>query len=412
MAGVTGLRVECTGAQAAPREKFVKTKLFGAAIAGVLLCVGIPRVFAQDYVPSVIEYDNSSSRSHYAYPAYATDPITVTGHITRVNQNGDRLIVRSDRNRRYLVDAYGADVVTHDAPAMDLQSGQRVRIVGRLLGVRFIEAGKVVILDSDEESEEAPVAMAPPIELAPPIETAPAPPIETAPAPVVLAPPVTERGPEITVEAIVKSIATEDDQLFIIDDNDKVYRVKADNADIIVPGVDRAGTLADIARGARIKVIGELSGNGSIILADRIRLTPVDAAPDVQPALPPAPKPIDLSVYTGIIIDVSGLEAIQRSPNPAIYDPDMNELYPDRLHVPTPDEVQDESTVRYYRTLDDARAGVGGANPLVLHGEIIVGPAQDGVMLSAEDTDLFKQLDKRLGFSQNWKVGFLVPSDR
>jgi len=402
-------RVECKGAQAAPREKFVKTKLFGAAIAGALLCVGIPRVFAQDYVPSVIEYDNSSYRSHYDYPAYSADPITVTGHITRVNQNGDRLIVRSDRNRRYLVDAYGADVVTRDAPTeatQDLQSGQRVRIVGRLLGVRFIEAGKVVVLDEDQESEGAPVAMAPPIELAP------APPIESAPAPVVVAPPVTERGPEITVEAVVKSIATEDDQLFIIDDNDKVYRVKADNADIIVPGVDRAGTLADIARGARIKVIGELSGNGSIILADRIRLTPVDAAPDAQPAPQPAPKPVDLSVYTGIIIDVSGLEAIQRSPNPAVYDPDMNELYPDRSHVPTPDEVQDESTVRYYRTLDDARAGVGGTNPLVLHGEIIVGPAQDGVMLSAEDTDLFKQLDKRLGFSQNWKVGFLVPSDR
>lgn len=373
----------------------MNTKLFGAAVAAVLLCSSAPRILAQ-YNASVVNYDS------HAYPD--SDNITLTGSIVRVNADGDRLIVRTDRDRRFLVDAYSAEVVSPgnvSQSSHDLQSGDRVRVVGRLLGVRFVEAGRVVLL-GDGDDDSGAIAMAPPITLAP----------DDTPSPVVVPAPVTPAGPTVTIDAVVTSIVTEEDQLFIIDDNDKVYRVKADNADIIIPGVDRAGTLADLSKGERIKVIGETDSNGSIILADRIR---VEGAPDEPaPAPVPAPvaQPVDLSSYTGILIDVRDMEAIQRSPNPAVYDADMNEIYPDRSHVPTPDEVQNESTVRYYRTIDDAKAGVCGSNPLIINAEMVVGPADDGVLVGAADAKLFKDLDKLIGFSKNWKVGFLIPSDR
>jgi len=387
----------------------VNTKLFGAAVAAALLCSSSPRVFAHDY-SLVIEYDNSTSQTRETYPSYDSNSFTITGRIMRVNQDGDRLIVRTDNNRRFLIDAYGAEVVSgsQDGSSRDLENGDRVRITGHLLGVRFIEAGRVTVLDADQDVDTAPVSLAPPVDMTPappPVDVMP------APVPVVVPAPITDRGPTMTVEAVVTSIITDQDQLFIIDDNDRVYRVKADNADIIIPGIDRAGTLAEIGKGARVKVIGETESDGKVILADRIRLV-VDAEPTPVQAPPPAPQPMDLSSYTGILIDVRDMEAIQRSPNPSIFDADMNLMYPDRSHVPSPDEVQNESTVRYYRSLDDAKAGVCGDNPLVLHAEMVVGPADDGVLLGADDAALFKELDKRLGYTQNWKVGFLIPTDR
>jgi hypothetical protein len=133
----------------------------------------------------------------------------------------------------------------------------------------------------------------------------------------------------------------------------------------------------------------------------------VDAAP--APAEPAQP---DLGSYTGILLDVSGYSTIQRSPAPAIYGPSSDLVYPDRSHVPTPDQVQDESIVRYYRSMNDAEAGVCGTHPLVHVPTAVVGPAKDSVTLSAADAETFKALDKKIHFTDNWKVGFLIPSNQ
>lgn len=125
-----------------------------------------------------------------------------------------------------------------------------------------------------------------------------------------------------------------------------------------------------------------------------------------------APSQPNLDGYTGILIDASSYASIQRSPAPAIYGPDSGLVYPDRSHVPTPDQVQDESIVRYYRSMDDAKAGVCGSNPLVLTPTAVVGPAKDSVTLAAVDVDSFKNLDKRLHYIQTWKVGFLIPANQ
>ncbi|MDX1932531.1 MAG: hypothetical protein SFU56_07995 [Capsulimonadales bacterium] len=115
--------------------------------------------------------------------------------------------------------------------------------------------------------------------------------------------------------------------------------------------------------------------------------------------------------YTGIVIDVRHLTEIDRSPAPVIYGPAPKQetLYPDPAHVPTPDEVQDNSVVRYYHTPEQAEKGVAGEHPLIVRAEAVVGPAHDSVRVTAEDAEILKNADKTLRYSRNWKVAFLIP---
>lgn len=149
------------------------------------------------------------------------------------------------------------------------------------------------------------------------------------------------------------------------------------------------------------------------------KVLPVLVAQVVAPVTPPAPAPVPVDQtapaadgYTGLIIDARYLPGILRSPAPAIYGPapDTTLLYPDRSHVPTADEVQDESIVRYYHTEDEARAGVGGPRPLVVKAEAVLGYAHDALQLSAADMARLQDLEKNIHFTRSWKVGFLLPA--
>jgi hypothetical protein len=214
----------------------------------------------------------------------------------------------------------------------------------------------------------------------------------------------------VNVQAYISRVDTGSDSITALGDDDKTYHASVDQTDIILPGSDRSGTIGDLSRGMRVRLIGTKCGTDSLV-ADRIRIL---AAADAVAVPAPAPPAVtDLSVYTGVIIDASGFPNVQRSPSPAIYGPDgATLLYPDRSHVPTPDEVQEESIVRYYRTPDLAKSGVGGDHPLVLQAVDVTGPGSDNVVLSAEDAALFKALDQRLHYTQTWKVGILIPADR
>jgi|GEM_PF-7002780 len=118
--------------------------------------------------------------------------------------------------------------------------------------------------------------------------------------------------------------------------------------------------------------------------------------------------------YTGILIDARVLPDITRSMNPGIYGPApaADLVYPDRSHVPTPDQCQDESTARYYRTLADAQNGVGGSNPMIIEAVSVVSPAKDSLTVTADDEARIHDLDKQLHFTQTWKFGILVPADK
>ena len=157
--------------------------------------------------------------------------------------------------------------------------------------------------------------------------------------------------------------------------------------------------------------------------AEAVRVLPPVAIPSslVVPPAPIAAVAVSIPVaapdgeeYTGILIDARGLPGIMRSPAPAIYGPDPGGslLYPDRSHVPTPDEVQDESVVRYYHTVNDAEAGVAGSHPLILNATAVLGYAKDALQLSADDMSRFNDLEKKLHFTQTWKVGFLIPANQ
>lgn len=146
--------------------------------------------------------------------------------------------------------------------------------------------------------------------------------------------------------------------------------------------------------------------------------TVVAALPPSGPALPttPAPDadavPANTSEYTGVVLDARGLPGILRSPAPAIYGAtaDATLVYPDRAHVPTPDEVQDESIVRYYHTPEEAMQGAGGSHPLVIKALAVLGPAKDALQVSPADMQTLLDADKSLHFTRSWRVGFLVPS--
>ncbi len=322
-------------------------------------------------------------------PFQQSEHFVVTGTVQSVSD--DRIMVGGSDDHRYVVDAYGADITLSDSrpgEASSLSRGMRVRVAGTLLGRNLLEADH---LDVIPEPLPAPA----PVQVVLPL-----------PAPVLV-----PAGPQLTLDAFVRDVDTAHDQVTLVGDDDKRYTADTRETDIILRGTERSGLTADLSHGMRVHLVGVMQPGG-LVEADRIRVLPAPDAP-----APPVAAPVivseNLDSYTGLLIDCRSLPDISRSPAPAIYGavPDTALLYPDRSHVPTPDEVQEESIVRYYWTVDAASSGVGGANPLILTAQAVLGPAKDAVQLSPEDAARFQILDKRLHFTRTWKVGFLMPAD-
>ncbi len=324
-------------------------------------------------------------------PFQQSENFVVTGTVQSVSE--DRMIVGGNDDHRYVVDAYGADITLSDSrpgEASSLSRGMKVRVAGTLLGRNLLEADHLNVIP-----ESVP---------------APAPVQVLLPAPLPLPAPVTAE-PQFTLDGFVRDVDTAHSQVTLLGDDDKRYTADTRETDIILRGTERAGLTSDLSHGMRVHLVGVLQPGG-LVEADRIRVLP---APDAPAPVIVAPVAVaeNMDAYTGILIDCRSLPSISRSPAPAIYGtvPDAALLYPDRSHVPTPDEVQEESIVRYYWTVDSAAAGVGGTNPLILTAQAVLGPAKDAVQLTPEDSARFQILDKRLHFTRTWKVGFLMPAD-
>ncbi len=325
----------------------------------------------------------------------------VEGIVQSVSRSSDRLALAGTDNHRYVVDAYGADIILRESRRLgetaDLARGMRVEVTGTLLGRNLLEAARLRVL--------------PDADYTPPV---PAPVVFAAPTPLPL-PPEPALGPaqpQLNVDGLIREVDAAQGRVTLLGDDDKRYALDTRAADIILRGTERAGQTADLARGMRVRLIGVQLPDGRVE-ADRIRVLPAPEAPILLPA-PVAPVVEDMSVYTGLLIDARRLPRISRSPAPAIYGPlpDQSLLYPDRSHVPTPDEVQEESVVRYYHAAGEAESGIGGAHPLILTAQAVLGPAEDAVQLTAEDAARFQVLDKRLHFTRTWKVGFLIPANQ
>ena len=346
----------------------MNTKLRGICLALGILCL----------TPLAAQADDDLT------PFQQSENFVVTGTVQSVSE--DRMVVGGADDHCYVVDAYGADIKLLDSRPGDpasLTRGMHVRVAGTLLGRNLLEADHLSVIP-------APVLAGPQLVL---------------PTPAVLA------GPQFTLDAVVRDVDAVHRQVTLLGDDDKRYTADTRQTDIILRGTERAGLTSDLSHGMRVHLVGVLQPGG-LVEADRIRVLPT---PALSPAPVVAPVPIaeNMDAYTGLLIDCRSLPDISRSPAPAIYAtaPDPTLLYPDRSHVPTPDEVQEESIVRYYWTVDSAASGVGGTNPLILTAVAVLGPAKDAVQLSAEDAARFQTLDKRLHFTRTWKVGFLMPAD-
>ena len=326
----------------------------------------------------------------------------VEGIVQSVSRSDDRLALSGTDNHRYVVDAYAADIILRESRRLgetaDLARGMRVEVTGTLLGRNLLEAARLRVLPDADYTPSLPAVFAPPA----PSPAFPLPP-EPAPAPA---------QPQLNVDGLIREVDPAQGRVTLLGDDDKRYTLDTRATDIILRGTERAGQTADLARGMRVRLIGVLLPNGWVE-ADRLRVLPAPEAPGSLPA-PVAPIVEDMSVYTGLLIDARRLPRISRSPAPAIYGPlpDQFLLYPDRSHVPTPDEVQEESIVRYYHAEGEAESGIGGAHPLILTAQAVLGPAEDAVRLTAEDAARFQALDKRLHFTRTWKVGFLIPANQ
>ena len=334
----------------------------------------------------------------YLYSNHSGDYI-VDGTVQTVSRADDRVTLLGTDNRRYLIDVYGADIVLGSSrrpgETADLTRGMHVEVIGTLLGRTLVESRYLRVLP-----DTAPAPLPAPL----PAELPPAPlPAELPPAPA---------QPQLNVDVSVRDVDTARAQATVLGDNDKRYTLDLQGTDIILLGSERMGTPADLSRGMRLRLIGVYLPSGNVE-ADRLRvLPPLEPLP--APPAPVAPVVEDMSVYTGILIDGRHLPRLSRSPAPAIYGslPDQSLLYPDRSHVPTPDEVQEESIVRYYHAESDAETGIAGPHPLILTALSVLGPADDAVQLSPEDAARFQALDKRLHFTRTWKVGFLIPANQ
>ncbi len=368
-------------------------------------------LFSVMAVPALAQQDDIT-------PFQQADHYTVVGTVQSVNGSGERLVVNGNDFNRYIIDAYGADITLLDSrmgETANLARGMRVRVVGTLLGHNLLEADRLRVLPSFAGSGDVqPAYFQPPAVAEPRPEVAdPQPPVDETPSLPIPVPTVaTSPGPQFLMDGVVRDLDAAHNQVTLLGDDGKPYTASLADTDIILRGTERMGQIADLAHGMRVHLVGVQLPDGTVE-ADRLRVLPAAEQTPPPPVAAPVVVSDNLDAYTGILIDARGLPDISRSPAPAIYSiaPDAALLYPDRSHVPTPDEVQEESIVRYYWNVDSAASGVGGTNPLILTAIAVVGPAKDAVELSPEDSARFQALDKRLHFTRTWKVGFLMPAD-
>jgi len=351
------------------------------------------------------------------YPADANQHISINGAVRHVDAATNCVSIASDDNRNYTVDADNASIIlaniSRNAGVADLNPGMHVRASGTLVSRSVIEAETV--------REVSAVAIRP---------TA----LDRA-----------DTGGS-HLDGVIRLVDPDNGRITVADGAGRQIVVDVFDSAIALGRSQGAGHIADLTRGMHVRIDGTRLAHGRMIAetvrevpavrdADMEITTPSASAPAVQPMpvevaplpfpsaptagslIPPSPDPqyvlAHLDSYTGILIDARHLPNILRSPSPAIYGPEPGEslLYPNRSDVPTPDEVQDESIVRYYHTVADATNGVDGAHPLILPAQTVLGPAKDSLQLSADDMTLFNALERKLHFTHTWKVGFLIPGN-
>ncbi len=212
--------------------------LLGGAVLLGLLCFGVPAGADED-----------------AASVHAQNDYMVVGVVQSLNASDGRMVINGNDGRRYVVDAYAADVTLRDkrvGEAGDLALGMRVRVVGSLLGRNLLQADRVRVLPAFAGAgpSPAPIYVDRPVYIDRPVyvdrpvapaDPLPAPEAPALPLPLEAAPPPAQ--PQINMDGLIRAIDTAQRQLTLLGDDDKRYAVHLVHTDIILGGVERAGQL-------------------------------------------------------------------------------------------------------------------------------------------------------------------------
>lgn len=121
---------------------------------------------------------------------------------------------------------------------------------------------------------------------------------------------------------------------------------------------------------------------------------------------------------TGILIDARQLKDVKRAQSPVLLATNPNtgstteELYPNPNFLPTLDVLQEDGIIRFYHSVEQARRGFVGDNPYIVRAIDYSGPFFGNLVVSAEDSMKLKELEKKIHYTQTWKVGFLLPEGK
>ena len=139
------------------------------------------------------------------------------------------------------------------------------------------------------------------------------------------------------------------------------------------------------------------------------------SGPRVTPAFLPArsegtsavaPSLAAQVIYTGLLIEARDLP-IQRTMSARIVDTDGQQVYPDPLHVPDIDYIEDHGMADYYHS--GATAARAGGHPLVVRALTVSG---DAIVVSALTAAHIREEERRDGFLRLWRVGILLDEGR
>jgi hypothetical protein len=109
--------------------------------------------------------------------------------------------------------------------------------------------------------------------------------------------------------------------------------------------------------------------------------------------------------YSGLIVDARELP-LQRAIGPRILDEEGRVLYPDPLHLPDPETLQDQGLAAYLSKPEQALRS--GRRPLLVQAVGVSGIAREDLVVSRDTARLILQEDQQGKFRWRWAISILV----
>lgn len=122
-------------------------------------------------------------------------------------------------------------------------------------------------------------------------------------------------------------------------------------------------------------------------------------------SLTPSTAPAVAGAWTGLVIDARGL-GMRSCMSPVVKDTGGRQIYPDPLHVPPVDYIQEYGIADFVKM--EGQTQRAGDNPVYVRAIQVKGKARDTVLISVADAERVLEAEKQAGFLKRWRVVFLV----